>query len=102
MVQKKQTRGADTLLTMALKVPEVETADRILVAGQPEYERCNNMVTTSKYTLMSFLPVVSFIVEESTQIRHNQRIRKDAARINRNAISTYIPSMLRGVMQHHM
>mmetsp|Transcript_30768 Transcript_30768/g.50812 ORF Transcript_30768/g.50812 Transcript_30768/m.50812 type:complete len:1752 (-) Transcript_30768:131-5386(-) len=42
---------------MAPKIPVVETADRILIAGQPELERCNNVVTTSKYTLISFLPV---------------------------------------------
>jgi hypothetical protein len=39
-------------------VPKDE-GDRILVAGRPDYERCDNKVITSKYTLLTFLPVVS-------------------------------------------
>lgn len=33
--------------------------DRILTPGLPNYERCNNEVTTSRYTAWTFLPVVS-------------------------------------------
>ena len=37
---------------------EVEEKDRILVAGRPNYNRTNNMVRTSKYTALSFIPIV--------------------------------------------
>jgi hypothetical protein len=33
-------------------------ADRVLVAGRPNLERCDNMITTAKYTIWTFLPVV--------------------------------------------
>ena len=36
--------------------------DRTLVAGRPDFARCDNMVTTSKYTVWSFLPLVRRIV----------------------------------------
>jgi hypothetical protein len=36
-----------------------EDGDRILLAGRPDLERCNNKISTSKYTLALFLPVVS-------------------------------------------
>jgi len=32
--------------------------DRVLVLGKPDYERCDNKVITSRYTIVSFLPVV--------------------------------------------
>jgi len=35
-----------------------DDGDRVLVAGRPDLNRCDNMITTSKYTLYSFLPVV--------------------------------------------
>eukprot|EP00538_Stauroneis_constricta_P006052 CAMPEP_0119547482 /NCGR_PEP_ID=MMETSP1352-20130426/1593_1 /TAXON_ID=265584 /ORGANISM="Stauroneis constricta, Strain CCMP1120" /LENGTH=1822 /DNA_ID=CAMNT_0007592425 /DNA_START=311 /DNA_END=5779 /DNA_ORIENTATION=+ len=31
--------------------------DRVLLAGKPDYDRCNNRITTSKYTLLSFIPI---------------------------------------------
>ena len=36
----------------------VDDGDRVLVAGRPDLNRCDNMITTSKYTFYSFLPVV--------------------------------------------
>lgn len=38
---------------------KVDDADRILIAGRPNLERCDNKITTYKYTIWSFLPVVS-------------------------------------------
>jgi hypothetical protein len=38
---------------------EADEGDRILVGGQPALNRCNNKVVTSKYSLLSFLPLVS-------------------------------------------
>lgn len=35
-----------------------EDVDRVLIAGKPDYNRCDNMITTSKYTVWSFLPLV--------------------------------------------
>ena len=37
---------------------DVEDKDRILVAGRPNYNRTNNMVRTSKYTALTFIPIV--------------------------------------------
>ena len=37
---------------------EVEEKDRILIAGRPNYNRTNNMVRTSKYTALTFIPIV--------------------------------------------
>ena len=39
--------------------PKEEEGDRTLVAGRPDEEQCDNKVTTSKYTVISFIPVVS-------------------------------------------
>jgi len=39
---------------------ESEEQDRILVVGRPNYNRINNMVRTSKYTALNFIPIVSF------------------------------------------
>ena len=38
---------------------QAEDGDRILLAGRPDLERCDNKISTSKYTLALFLPVVS-------------------------------------------
>ncbi|KAG7346626.1 phospholipid-translocating P-type ATPase, flippase [Nitzschia inconspicua] len=42
---------------LALTKPHHEEGDRVLVAGRPNYNRCDNMIVTSKYTAWSFLPV---------------------------------------------
>ena len=31
---------------------------RIIVAGRPDHDRCDNMISTSKYNLFTFLPIV--------------------------------------------
>jgi hypothetical protein len=33
--------------------------DRVLVCGRPDFARCDNQVRTARYTLVTFLPVVS-------------------------------------------
>jgi hypothetical protein len=38
---------------------EVDEKERILVAGRPATFRTDNKVTTSRYTPLTFLPVVS-------------------------------------------
>ena len=32
--------------------------DRVLVVGQPDFGRCDNQVTTARYTAITFFPVV--------------------------------------------
>lgn len=34
-----------------------DEGDRVLVAGRPDFNRCDNMITTSKYTIYTFLPI---------------------------------------------
>lgn len=36
-----------------------EVENRTLVVGKPNLERCDNKISTSKYTLLTFLPIVS-------------------------------------------
>jgi hypothetical protein len=36
----------------------VDEGDRVLLAGKPDYDRCDNMITTSRYTPWNFLFVV--------------------------------------------
>jgi hypothetical protein len=36
----------------------VDVGDRILLAGRPELDRCDNRICTSKYTMYNFLPIV--------------------------------------------
>ena len=38
-----------------------EETERILVAGRPDYSRCDNTVITAKFTAWTFLPLVSLI-----------------------------------------
>jgi hypothetical protein len=33
-------------------------ADRVLLAGKPNLDRCDNKVVSARYTLYNFLPVV--------------------------------------------
>jgi hypothetical protein len=45
---------------MTAKVAETEPeADRLLVLGRPDYDRCDNKVVSARYTFYNFLPVVS-------------------------------------------
>jgi hypothetical protein len=32
--------------------------DRVLICGRPDFDRCDNKVTTARYTALTFLPVV--------------------------------------------
>ena len=34
-----------------------DEGDRVLIAGRPDYTRCDNMITTSKYTWLTFFPI---------------------------------------------
>lgn len=36
----------------------VDEGDRVLLAGKPDYDRCDNMITTSRYTPWNFLFLV--------------------------------------------
>lgn len=38
-------------------------ADRVLLPGRADLERCDNKVVSARYTAFSFLPVVSAVVE---------------------------------------
>jgi hypothetical protein len=42
-------------------VPPEET-QRIIVVGRPDYERCDNKISTSKYNVFTFLPIVRTFV----------------------------------------
>lgn len=44
---------------VASTAPAAEPAQRVLTVGLPDLNYCDNVVTTSKYTWWSFLPVVS-------------------------------------------
>ena len=35
-----------------------DDSDRKLVAGRPDLERCDNKISTAKYTPLNFLPIV--------------------------------------------
>jgi hypothetical protein len=41
---------------------KVKEPDRVLVCGKPDFQRCNNQVKTARYTLVTFLRVVSALV----------------------------------------
>ena len=40
------------------KKKDKKEPDRVLVAGQPDYEQCDNKVISARYSLLTFLPVV--------------------------------------------
>ena len=40
------------------KKKDKKEPDRILIAGKPDYERCDNKVVSARYSLLTFLPVV--------------------------------------------
>ncbi|GAX21711.1 phospholipid-transporting ATPase [Fistulifera solaris] len=45
---------------MTAKVAETEPeADRLLVLGRPDYDRCDNKVVSARYTFYNFLPVAT-------------------------------------------
>ena len=46
-----------------------DMSERLLLAGRPDFERCDNNVVTAKYTALTFLPMVS----ESQYIWEQQR-----------------------------
>mmetsp|Transcript_24073 Transcript_24073/g.66728 ORF Transcript_24073/g.66728 Transcript_24073/m.66728 type:complete len:1719 (+) Transcript_24073:215-5371(+) len=37
--------------------PDDDETERFLVAGRPNYDRCDNKIVTARYTVLSFLPV---------------------------------------------
>ena len=53
---------------MAPKKEEVKAPDRVLIAGKPDLERCDNKVVSARYTLVSFLPVVCIMTFAATYI----------------------------------
>jgi len=40
-----------------VKLREEDGSDRLLIAGQPDYTRCDNTLITSRYTYLNFLPI---------------------------------------------
>jgi hypothetical protein len=46
-----------------------DEAKRMLVAGWADHSHTDNSVSTAKYTLLTFLPIVSFM-PWSTKMRH--------------------------------
>jgi hypothetical protein len=38
--------------------------DRVLIAGKPDLDRCDNKVISARYTALNFLPVVSRLVAD--------------------------------------
>lgn len=49
--------------------------NRILIAGRPEFEQCDNTVKTSKYTILSFLPVVGNVTLEEFHYAHYMKFK---------------------------
>lgn len=43
------------------KKKDKKEPDRVLIAGKPDYERCDNKVVSARYTPLTFLPVVRFV-----------------------------------------
>jgi hypothetical protein len=41
------------------KKDKKKVPDRVLLAGKPDYERCDNKVLSARYTPLNFFPVVS-------------------------------------------
>jgi len=48
-------------MTKERKKSLLKEEDRQLVVGRPDYFQCDNSVVTSKYTLLTFLPIVSTV-----------------------------------------
>ena len=44
-----------------VRLREEDGSDRLLIAGQPDYTRCDNTLITSKDTILNFLPIVSIL-----------------------------------------
>ena len=40
------------------KKEKAKEPDRILIAGKPDLDRCNNEVVSARYTALNFIPVV--------------------------------------------
>ena len=50
---------ASSMVKSALsKKKNKKEPDRVLIAGKPDYERCDNKVVSARYTPLTFLPVV--------------------------------------------
>lgn len=47
--------------TAMAKKEKKKEPDRILIAGKPDTERCNNKVVSARYTPLNFFPVVRII-----------------------------------------
>jgi hypothetical protein len=54
-------KNSKTMGTKKKDVPPEET-QRIIVVGRPDYERCDNKISTSKYNVFTFLPIVRTFV----------------------------------------
>ena len=70
-----------------------DDGDRVLVAGRPDLNRCDNMITTSKYSVWSFLPIVREIAAIYDNHRHSVAVLESAAR-SPSALETGCLTML--------
>ncbi len=61
-----------------MRAPVVDNEDRVLVAGRPDLERCDNKISTAKYSLLTFLPVVSFFA--FIPLSFNRRVMSSSSR----------------------
>ena len=43
---------------IAYSINDGEETERVLTAGRPNFDRCDNKIITAKYTALSFLPMV--------------------------------------------
>lgn len=66
-----------------------EDADRVLVAGRPDFNRCDNMTTTSKYTVWTFLPVVR-VAFTNLYWRHGQFRAPENPRVHQSLLETSV------------
>ena len=65
MTQKQKQKQMVTIKTSKPPtrsiIKEEDGSDRVVTAGLPDYTRCDNTLITSKYTILNFLPLVSYV-----------------------------------------
>ena len=61
MKQQKQMARIKTAKPPRSIIKEEDGTDRVVTAGLPDYTRCDNTLITSKYTILNFLPLVSYV-----------------------------------------
>jgi hypothetical protein len=59
MTSNKDNTAAASTTTAAAAAAVDREPDRVLVAGRPDFDRCDNKVISARYTMASFFPKVS-------------------------------------------